>query len=106
VTPHVEILYVAGCPHNERARALVEHVAAELQIAPTIELVEVPDAESAKELRFFGSPTIRVNGRDVEPHADRPYDFVLACRIYRGWRGTTGWPTSLWVREALAEAVR
>jgi hypothetical protein len=105
MTPHIEILHVAGCPNDGPARVLVEQVAAELQIASTIELVEVRDADSAKELRFLGSPTIRVNGRDVEPGADGRDEFVLACRIYRAERGTAGWPDIDVVREALAEAV-
>lgn len=63
----VEILYFDGCPNHEPARALVERVAAELQLDPSIDLVEVVDPEAAAELRCLGSPTVRVDGRDVEP---------------------------------------
>ncbi|MBA3566112.1 MAG: DUF2703 domain-containing protein, partial [Actinobacteria bacterium] len=55
--PRVEILYFDGCPNHEAARALVERVAAELQVEPEIDLVEVPDADAAAQLRFLGSPT-------------------------------------------------
>ena len=64
--PRVEILYFDGCPNHEPARELVEQVAAELGLQAEIELVEVADAETATRLRFLGSPSVRVDGRDVE----------------------------------------
>jgi len=71
---------------------------------PEIEVVEVPDADAATELRFLGSPTVRVNGRDVEPGADERGDFVFSCRVYRGERGFSKQPDAGWVRQALSEA--
>ncbi len=100
---HVDVLYFAGCPNHEPARALVEQIAAELKLQPQIRLIEVPDAEAALELRFLGSPTIRVDGRDVEPGADRRHDFAFSCRIYRGEGGLAGQPDEAWIRAALAD---
>jgi hypothetical protein len=99
--PRVELLYFEGCPNRESARATVERVAAQLQVAPTIELVEVADAEAAVALRFLGSPTVRVAGRDVEPGADERRDFALSCRLYRTDQGIGGQPDAAWIREAL-----
>ena len=102
--PRVEILYFDGCPNHAAARALVERVAAELRVEPQIELVDVTDAAAAAQLRFLGSPTVRVDGRDVEPGADERGDFVFSCRVYRSERGLSGQPDAGWVREALSEA--
>ena len=102
--PRVEILYFDGCPNHEPARALVEQVAAELGLQPEIELVEVTDAGTATRLRFLGSPSVRVDGRDVEPGADERSDFVLSCRVYRSERGLAGQPEADWIRRALSEA--
>jgi hypothetical protein len=102
--PRVEILYFDGCPNHEAARALVERIAAELRVEPRIELVDVPDAAAAAQLRFLGSPTVRVDGRDVEPGADERGEFVFSCRVYRGERGFSGQPDARWVREALSQA--
>jgi hypothetical protein len=104
--PRVEILYFEGCPNHEPARALVERLARQLRLAPEIELVEVADREAAVALRFLGSPTVRVNGRDVEPGADERRDFAFSCRIYRGERGVAEQPEASWVREALTEAAK
>jgi hypothetical protein len=102
--PRVEILYFEGCPNHEPALALVERVAAELGMEPEIELVEVPDAESAAHHRFLGSPTVRVDGRDVEPGAEERRDFAFSCRIYRGESGVPEQPQESWVHDALFEA--
>jgi len=102
--PRVEILYFEGCPNHEQARALVERIAAELTVEPEILLVEVPDSDAAIALKFLGSPTVRVNGRDVEPGAEERREFVLACRVYRSERGLAGQPDERWIREALSEA--
>jgi hypothetical protein len=102
--PRVEIFYFDGCPNHEAARALVERVAAELRIEPEIDVVEVPDVEMAVQRRFLGSPTVRVDGRDVEPGAERRSDFVFSCRVYRTERGFSGQPDTGWVREALSKA--
>jgi hypothetical protein len=103
--PQIEVLYFDGCPNHEAAQALVERVAAEFQLDMTPHLVEVPDAETATTMRFLRSPTVRVNGRDVEPGAEERTDYVLACRVYRGEGGFSGQPDERWVREALAEAM-
>jgi len=102
--PRVEILYFDGCPNHELARALVERVAAELHLDPSIDLVAVVDPDAAAELRFLGSPTIRVDGRDVEPGAEERHEFVLSCRMYRTGQGLAGQPDQAWIREALTAA--
>jgi hypothetical protein len=102
--PRVEILYFEGCPNHEPALALVERVAAELGMEPEIELVEVPDADSATRHRFLGSPTVRVDGRDVEPGAEERRDYAFSCRIYPGESGFAERPQERWVHDALIES--
>jgi hypothetical protein len=102
--PRVEILYFDGCPYHEGTRALIERLAAELRIEPEITLVRVADVEAAVQRRFLGSPTIRVDGRDVEPGAGRRSDFAFSCRVYRSKRGVSAQPDAKWVREALSRA--
>lgn len=103
-TPCVEILYFEGCPNHEATRVLVERVAAEFELHAQAELVEVPDGEAARAMRFLGSPTVRVDGRDVEPGAEDRTEYVLACRVYQSEHGFSGQPDERWVRAALAAA--
>jgi hypothetical protein len=100
----VEILSFEGCPNREAARALVERVTGELGVTAEIRVVDVVDDESAERLRFLGSPSVRVDGRDVEPGADERPAFALSCRVYRSDRGVTGLPDEAWIRSALETA--
>jgi hypothetical protein len=104
--PRVEILYFEDCPNHQRARVLVERLAGQLRIEPEIELVEVVDPDAAVALRFLGSPTVRVDGVDVEPGAEERRDFALSCRMYRNERGVSEQPDERWLREALTEAAK
>ncbi len=99
--PLVEILYFDGCPNHHPAIALVERVSRELGIEPEVRLVNVPDQAAAQRLRFLGSPTIRVAGRDVDPHSEGRGDYALSCRVFRTEAGIVGQPDERWVREAL-----
>ncbi len=78
----VELLYWSGCPSHPEARVLLERLLAERGLDARLELREVSTKEEAEALRFPGSPTIRIDGHDVDPGgADaRP---ALTCRIYR-----------------------
>lgn len=63
----VEVLYIDGCPNH---RPLVERVKKVLQqerISVPLMEIEVQDEREAKRMGFLGSPTIRVNGLDVDP---------------------------------------
>jgi hypothetical protein len=78
----IEFLYWDGCPSHPEALALLEDVLAERGVDVPIELCEVGSDDEAVALGFPGSPTIRIDGRDIDPEgADaRP---SLTCRIYR-----------------------
>jgi hypothetical protein len=102
--PRVDLLYVAGCSNCAPARALVERIARDLRVELDLHLLEVGDALAAVRLRFLGSPTVRVDGRDVEPGADQRDDFAFACRIYRGQGSVSGRLDETWIREALEAA--
>ena len=100
--PLVEVLTFEGCPHAEPALELVRRVIAESGGGATVRRVDVPDAETAAALRFLGSPTIRVNGRDIEPGVAERNQYTLSCRIYRTDSAVGGEPDEQWLREALS----
>ncbi len=104
--PLVEILYFDGCPNHHPAIALVERVSNELGITPEVRLVNVPDAVTAERTRFLGSPTIRVEGRDVDPRTEERSDYALSCRVFRTDAGLVGQPDEQWVRDALLRESR
>ena len=102
--PLVEVLTFEGCPHAEPALELVKRVIAESGVGATVRRVDVTGPGAAAAHRFLGSPTIRVNGRDIEPGAGERDEYVLSCRVYRTQSGLKGEPDEQWLREALSAA--
>jgi hypothetical protein len=81
-SPTVELLWWRGCPSWEEASELVRAAMRDAGLDPGSLLVrEVADERAAARETFVGSPTIRVDGRDIEPPGDEPVG--LTCRIYR-----------------------
>ena len=93
----VEILYFDGCPSWQSA---LENVRAALGEDQVIDLVRIETPEQAAAERFAGSPTIRVDGRDLFPAEDGVY--ALACRVYQTPDGMTGAPTPAMISAALS----
>ena len=102
--PLVEVLTFEGCPHAGPTLELVRRVIAESGVGATVRRVDVPDAETAAAQRFLGSPTIRVNDRDIEPGVAERSQYALCCRIYRTDSGVGGEPDEQWLRRALGAA--
>lgn len=96
----IEILYFDGCPNYEPTLDLAREVVGELGVGGEIREVRVETAEEAERKRFLGSPSVRVNGRDIEPGAEERTDFALGCRMYR----SGGVPPKELLVEALREA--
>lgn len=80
----VEVLYVADCPSHPAAVELVKYVLATQGVAADIAEILVTDERMARELEFRGSPTIRINGRDIAGNSGNTEGFGLSCRLYPG----------------------
>ena len=66
-TVDVRVLYTAGCAATPMTVDLVSSVARELGIQVRLHKVLVESPEQASALKFLGSPTVHVNGLDVDP---------------------------------------
>lgn len=101
----VEVLYVSDCPSHPAAVRLVKDVLAAEGVSSDICEVLVQDERMARELRFVGSPTIRINGRDIAKESQMGNDFALCCRLYRGSK-QIGLPAAELVHRAVVDASR
>jgi hypothetical protein len=97
----VELLYFDGCPNHEALLPRLRELLASTKIAADVDLRKITDDETAQRERFLGSPTIRVNGRDIEPAAERRTDYGMKCRLYRTVAGVSGQPSDEWLHVAL-----
>lgn len=78
----VELLFWAGCPSHEQALRELREVLAEHGVDPDAVVVrEIETDDDATADAFVGSPTIRIDGADVQPEPNEPVG--LTCRVYR-----------------------
>jgi hypothetical protein len=79
---HVTFLFYEDCPSRELALERLREVLNEKGIDAEIEVVKVESEEQAQERQFVGSPTIHLNGRDIDPPPPDSF-YTLTCRAYR-----------------------
>jgi SnoaL-like domain/Ankyrin repeat len=97
----VEVLHIDDCPGHEdllrRLRRLLTAHGIDAELVTT----RVVTDDEARRLRFLGSPTVRVNGRDVDPTVGDRAAFGMQCRLYRTPDGVFGAPPDAMILDAL-----
>jgi hypothetical protein len=78
----ITFLYYEDCPSHDKALDRLRSIMAEEGVQTEIKIIKVETDEQAQALEFVGSPTIRVNGRDIDPPAPGAY-YALTCRAYQ-----------------------
>jgi hypothetical protein len=100
----VDIFYFSGCPNHapavERVREVLKQECTDAEVIET----EINDPATAKSVGFLGSPTIRIDGQDVEPSARSAGSFGMSCRTYLAGGQRIGVPPPEWIRAAVREA--
>lgn len=102
----IELLYFDGCPSHEAFLPRLHELLALARVQAPVEQRRVESAEAADSERFLGSPTLRVDGVDVDPGAGGRSDYGLKCRLYPTPQGLRGAPPDEWVLDALRRARR
>lgn len=97
----IEVLYFEDCPNHLPTVAQIARVLREERCSAEVREILVPDVETAQREKFLGSPTVRVNGIDIEPAAQGRMEFGLMCRRYTG-----GVPSDELIRSALRSAMQ
>ncbi len=97
---NIRVLAFEGCPNDQPTISLIEEILRENGIRASVERVEVT-TETAGRLRFLGSPTVQVDGVDIDPSARDQTSFGMSCRTYPGGGGV---PPRMMMEEAITEA--
>lgn len=97
----IEVLYVPNCPNHAVALERLREILAGESLEAHLNEVLVSSAAMAHSLRFSGSPTIRINGHDVEPQEGGIASFGLMCRLYADGNGA---PSHERLRDAIQRA--
>ena len=96
----IEFFYFKECPGYQSALSLLEQILLENGTAVAIEKIEITTQDMALQHRFLGSPSIRINGKDIEG-LEEASDYGLKCRIYLDTG--SGIPSAAILRKALQE---
>jgi len=80
----IEFLYTPHCPNAGAARELLETILRERRIPDPIQEVVIHTPEDASRVGFVGSPSIRIDGVDVESVSTGIKGAALSCRLYDG----------------------
>lgn len=101
---NVELLFWEGCPSHPKALADLRAAMIDLQLDPNgIVVREVNTDSDAEREHFVGSPTILVDGVDIQPPSGEP--FGLTCRVYHRRDGRISpTPDPADIRDALTAA--
>lgn len=102
----IEIIVFDGCPNSEPTEKLVRETVGELGIDAEIEVINVIDNEDAVAKRFLGSPSIRINGKDLEVEEDELTQYSMRCRVYRHGGSQSGVPSKDLLKSTISAAVK
>ncbi len=101
---NVSLLYLDGCLNWEQTLADVRDVLAEYHVDTDVKLIRISSQQQAEEMEFLGSPTVRVEGMDVEPDILES-GFDLECRAYWIEDNPVGRPPKEWIAAAVEVAL-
>lgn len=99
--PTVELLYFDGCPNYDAFLPHLRQLLAHHYPTAPISVIRIDGEDDAQQHRFLGSPTLRVNGRDVDPSSASRDTYGMQCRIYATPAGMAGVPADQWIVDAL-----
>ncbi len=98
----IELFYFDGCPGYERLLPRLARILADAKVEDEIDHIRVESPEAVERHRFLGSPTLRIDGVDVEPGAGLRTDYGLTCRLYRTSEGARQpLPSDDWISAAI-----
>ena len=99
----IEIIFFEGCPHSDVALERAREAVALEGVAANVRMVEILGTDDAITRRFLGSPTIQVDGEDVELAARVRNDYGFMCRTYRDSDGNVAGAPSV---ELISTAIK
>lgn len=95
----IEVLYFEGCPNHMPTVDRIRRVLRAMGLDEDIVEIEIRGPGDAGRMHFLGSPTVRVEGVDIDPGARSRTDYGYSCRTYRG---SGGLPPIEMIEDALA----
>jgi hypothetical protein len=102
--PRIELLYFEGCPTYKLTREIIMELLASTGVPAEVREVNVSSDARARQLEFIGSPTVRIDGRDVDPAPEGAQQYGPKCRVCEADGKLVGSPSREMVLSTLKEA--
>ena len=100
---HIELLFIDDCPSHKALLPRLTNLLTQAGVSTPVNQRRMQTDADAQRERFLGSPTVRVDGVDIDPSANDRTDFGLKCRLYPTAEGLRGLPPDGWVLAALTQ---
>ncbi len=97
----IEFLYFDGCPNHETALTNLKDVLSEAGLKEEIDIINIENPEDATKHRFLGSPSIRINEKDLEVTEDDSTEYSMRCRRYKNGDVMEGFPSKALISTSL-----
>ena len=98
---NIGVLFIEGCPGLSSITDDIKDVIAEEAVDADITLFLIETPEDARRLQFTGSPTVRINGMDIESNMQTIKDYGLRSRHYYINGKKSDYPAKSMIRDAI-----
>lgn len=100
----VTFLYFKACPNWKKALKSLNMILSEEGVNTQVRKIQIRTEEEAVKRKFTGSPTIRIDGKDIDPSYRDTGTYALVSREYPGGPDEGGLPPDDMIRRAVREA--
>ena len=98
----IEFLYFDRCPNHEKALTTLKEVFSDAGMKDEIQIIRIQRQEDVVKYCFIGSPSIRIDGKDLEVAEDESTEYSMRCRRYKNGDTMNGFPSKELIRKNLS----
>ena len=97
----IELLHFRECHVYKTTLENIKEVIKEKGLDTEVNLKEIKNDKQALSNKFLGSPTVRINGMDIEPNAQKINKYSMTCRLYLENGVVNELPSKRMIRQAI-----
>ena len=100
----IDILFIKGCPGYLLTKKYIEEIVFDEAVDAKVSLIQIDNDEDAGKLHFIGSPTVRVEGKDIDEDFKDNKDYGVKSRLYHIEGNPFDHPSKNMLRDAIKKA--
>lgn len=80
----IKVLYFEGCPNHRPTLERVKQIIDRLGVTVDVGEVELTQNDDPVAMKFIGSPTVLIDGQDIDPAQREGASYGFGCRTFGG----------------------